>query len=157
MTALAVTGLKREARIVSGEGIVTLACGGHGAVLKDKIEHAVAGQACAASSASASAVDSRPMRSPGDIVVASEVRGGRTNASPSMSHWTAHLLARLPKAAHAPLAGSGSIIGTASAKAALFQKTGAYAVDMESHIVAELSLEEHGIALCRFARHCRFG
>jgi hypothetical protein len=61
----------------------------------------------------------------------SEGRRIPTNAS-----WTARLAQRLPDAVVAPLASSQGIVFSRTAKGDLFRATGAYAVDMESHVAA---------------------
>src|SRR5262249_24794511 len=74
----------------------------------------------------------------GDCIIGSEVVAGaeRHPADPS---WTARLSAGLPSASVAPVAGTDAVITSETDKAALFQATGAYAVDMESHIVARIA------------------
>ena len=64
--------------------------------------------------------------------------------------WSARLVARLPGAMFAPIAGTDALIATAAEKARLFDATGAHAVDMESHIAAEGRAEPE-TSLCRSA------
>ena len=79
----------------------------------------------------------------GDLLIASAlVADGRV--WPIDAHWTAHLAAALPAARLAPLTAGDSMIGSVAEKRALHAATGAAAVDMESHIVAEAAAR-HGL------------
>jgi hypothetical protein len=60
--------------------------------------------------------------------------------------WSQQLLLSLPEAVHGPLLGVSAPVANPAAKRALHLKTGALAVDMESHIVARLSVE-HGLPM----------
>jgi hopanoid-associated phosphorylase len=84
----------------------------------------------------------------GDWVVASSVRHG-DRIFETDSNWTQELVRRLPGAILADVAGSDILVPTPADKARL-HKTGVVAVDMESHIAAEIAAT-HGIpfASCR--------
>ena len=85
----------------------------------------------------------------GDWVVASAVRyGDRVFATDSK--WAQELAKRLPGAIFAEVAGSDVLLATPVAKAHLYKTMGAAAIDMESHISAEIAAS-HGIpfASCR--------
>jgi hypothetical protein len=76
---LVVTGLRREAQIAAGEGVVTLCSGGGTELLRDRLSSSFSvrprqGETrFTPSSASALPVASRRICSPGDIVIASHV------------------------------------------------------------------------------------
>ncbi len=85
----------------------------------------------------------------GDWVVASGIRNG--NKVFATDHvWTQSILETLPDAVHAHVTGAGSVISTPAEKAQLYSETGAAAVDMESHIAAEVAAEYRiPFAACR--------
>jgi len=143
VTIIAVSGLMREARIAAGPGVRTLAGGGNAALLLQRLERAIAEGARGIISFGI-AGGLAPSLKPGDCVVASEVRDGGACFIPDAA-WTARILAKLPQAIHAPVAGADAIATTTAEKAALFGATGACAVDMESHIVARAA-RAHGLA-----------
>jgi hopanoid-associated phosphorylase len=134
VTIIAVSGLMREARIAAGPGITALACGGNAVLLRGRLEQAIA-QGAAGIISIGIAGGLAPALKPGDCVVASDVLAGGARFVPD-AQWTARLLSKLPNAIRAPVAGVDAITLSTSAKSALFRETGAYAVDMESHIVA---------------------
>lgn len=79
----------------------------------------------------------------GDLLIASEViADGRVY--PIDAHWTAQLAAALPAARLASITAGDSMIGSIAEKRALHAATGAAAVDMESHSVAEAAAR-HGL------------
>ncbi len=137
---IAVVGMTREARIIAGEGVVTVIGGGDSAALARKLEAVLAPIAqhrplllsfgvCGALSVNLKA---------GDLIVASEVvADGRVHAVDP--DWTARLAARLPAARLAAVTAGDAMIGSAAAKQTLFEATGASAADMESHIVARIA------------------
>jgi len=144
---IAVTSLAREALIACGNGVSV-----------------VCSQSCRLSAALTEGLSStgvsgiisfgisgglNPDLAAGDWVVASAVRyGDRVFATDSK--WTQELTKRLPGAILAEVAGSDVLLPTPAAKAHLYKTTGAAAVDMESHIAAEIAAK-HGIpfASCR--------
>jgi hopanoid-associated phosphorylase len=130
---IAVTGLNREARIIAGPGVITLASGGDIASLRRRIEATLTADVAAIISIGiAGALE--PSLKVGDAVIATEVAPGIVDDT-----WAARLLAALPDARRGVIVGSSAMIIDAAAKAALHQQTGALCVDMESHIAAEVA------------------
>jgi hopanoid-associated phosphorylase len=81
-----------------------------------------------------------PAAASGDLVLADAVvlpEGARITTDPA---WRQHLLAALRAGGSSPhlaaVAGSDRLLTTVAAKRALYEATGALAVDMESHVVA---------------------
>ncbi|HEY2658735.1 MAG TPA: hypothetical protein VGI79_03370 [Caulobacteraceae bacterium] len=186
---IAVVGMVREARIIAGDGVLTVIGGGDSAGLERKLEEALAdlslpvsrsdtgevarreravteGVSPRAQASSAAGSDGPPPDPPffeqgsrmekplllsfgvcgalvpgleaGDLLIASEViADGHVHAVDA--DWTAHLAAALPKARLAPITAGEAMIGSVAGKRALFEATGAAAVDMESHIVARVA------------------
>lgn len=132
---VAVCGMEREARIAAGAGVTTVV-GGSSGRLRERLEGALAGARGVISIGIAGALS--PQLRPGDLIVAAAVlaRGKRFAAD---GEWSARLVAQLPGAMLAPIAGTNALIATAAEKARLFDATGAHAADMESHIAAEIA------------------
>lgn len=76
----------------------------------------------------------------GNWVVASGVRSGK-NVIATDRAWAQTLLEILPNAVHAHVLGTDSVIASPLEKFRLYDETGAAAVDMESHIAAEIAAE----------------
>jgi hopanoid-associated phosphorylase len=134
---IAVTGLKREAQILAGVGVIAIAGGGDGARLEAEIEAAGPGALGIISIGLGGALAGG--LSPGDWVVASTVGESETDLA-----WTNRLLAALPGARLGPIAGSDLMVANAESKASLHAATGALVVDMESHIAARMA-QRHGL------------
>jgi adenosylhomocysteine nucleosidase len=134
---IAVTGLVREARIVAGLGVTAVSSGGRSALLREKLERAMAQGADGIISIGIAGGLAPSLKS-GDCVIASEVVTQGYHI-PTDASWTGRLSTRLPAALVAPLTSSDGIVLGRTSKADLFRATGAYAVDMESHIVARLA------------------
>ena len=134
---IAVTGLTREARIVAGAGVIVICCGGRAALLREKLERAMSKDTAGIISIGI-AGGLAPSLKPGDCVIASEIVSEGEHI-PTDASWTERLAARLPDAHVAPLASSQGIVFGRTSKADLFRATGAYAVDMESYIVAQFA------------------
>ena len=134
---IAVTGLQREARILSGPGLVAIAGGGDHPRLEAEIEAACPGASAIISIGLGGALAEG--LEPGDWMVASKVGGAETDLV-----WTNRLLTALPGARLGPIAGSDIMVVDAAAKAALHAATGALVVDMESHIAARVAAR-HGL------------
>jgi hopanoid-associated phosphorylase len=132
---VAVCGMDREARIAAGVGVTTVV-GGSSGRLRERLEGALAGARGVISIGIAGGLSPRLV--PGDVVVATAIlaRGKRFAAD---SAWSARLVVRLPGAALAPVAGTDALVATAAEKARMFDATGAYAADMESHIAAQVA------------------
>jgi hopanoid-associated phosphorylase len=137
---VAVCGMEREARIAAGANVTTVV-GGSSGRLRERLEGALAGARGVISIGIAGALS--PQLKPGDLLVAAAVltRGKRFATD---EEWSARLVAQLPGAMLAPIAGTDALIATAAEKARLFEATGAYATDMESHIAAEIA-ESRGL------------
>jgi hopanoid-associated phosphorylase len=144
---LAVCGMPFEASIASGPGIVTVCGPGPWRVAQRLHEVLADGVEGIVSFGCAGGLD--PQIPCGSCVVAVEVLtpDGPVAADPD---WTGALLARLPGAHAAALAGVDAPLATSAAKAQLWRTTGAIAADMESHAAA-LAARRHGLpfAACR--------
>jgi adenosylhomocysteine nucleosidase len=136
VTILAVTGLKREARIVGGEGVVAVVGGGNGDALKDRLE-ALHGDIRGVISVGLAGALS-PLLEVGEVVIADQVIA-KSESWRCSSQWRVALAARLPKAHQGPVAASEIILENEGAKRALHDATGALAVDMESAIAGRFA------------------
>jgi len=133
---LAVTGLQREQRIVTGPSVAAIAGGGDGKRLEALLEARVAGAHGIISIGIAGGL--APGLRAGDWVVAGAVLADDKPLATD-APWTGRLVARLPEATKGLLLGVDTIVGKPAEKAELFRTTGALAVDMESHIVARVA------------------
>lgn len=129
-----VTGLKREARIAAGGRVVTVCGGGQEAGLADKIARVVTEEVQGIVSFGVAGALSPRLR-PGDCVLASQVSDGDA-VLVSHTPWLRAASTKLPDAEIGTIAGSAAIIASAADKATLYRRTGALAVDMESHVAA---------------------
>ena len=136
MTILAVTGLKREAEIVGGKGVIAVAGGGDAASLQGKL-NALHGDIRGVISVGLAGALS-PLLSVGEAVIADQVIRGRETWRCS-DMWRVALAANLAHAHQGPVAASDVILENAKAKAALYDDTGALAVDMESAIAGRFA------------------
>jgi len=136
VTILAVTGLKREAEIVGGKGVVAMAGGGDAASLQGKLD-ALHGDITGVISVGLAGALS-PLLKVGEVVIADQVIQGRETWRCS-DPWRIALVAKLAKAHQGPVAASDTILENAKAKAALYDDTGALAVDMESAIAGRFA------------------
>jgi adenosylhomocysteine nucleosidase len=85
----------------------------------------------------------------GDWVVASGVRSGNDVIATDRA-WASRLLEILPNAVHANVVGADAVIPEPAEKFQLYDETGSAAVDMESHIAAEIAAEHRiPFAACR--------
>jgi len=134
VTILAVCGLQRERRILSGPGVEV-------AVGAGDLDRLTVGKRGVISIGIAGAL--APGLQPGTWVVAAAVRDGN-DLLPTDSDWTARLIARLPAAERGTLLGLDAVAATAAQKAELHRKSGAIAVDMETHLAARVA-RRHGL------------
>ena len=132
-------GLAVEARIVRAPGVRALACGGDVLALATALRREL--------EAGASGVMSFGMAGgliddirPGTWLVGRLVVGPAASW-PTDAAWQQAILARLPGARLADLAGRDAIVAERTAKHALQRSTGAAAVDTESHVAAALAAE----------------
>jgi hopanoid-associated phosphorylase len=135
---LAVTGLRREARIVRGPGVLAIASGGHAKSLREKFDQAVARGVKGVISFGIAAALSPELHT-GDIVIGAAVvtPRGRITTDPA---WRQRLVASLPMAKLSLVAGTDALLMGRDSKATLFAETGADAADMESGPVSRLAL-----------------
>jgi hypothetical protein len=129
VTVLIATGLTREARLMDGPGVTVIAGGGDGRRLERELEAGAADADLIVSSGLAGALD--PRLSVGDIVL----DGPLTLIE--------QLRTALPKAQVGPVLGSDVAISSVAAKAEA-RRSGAVAVDMESHIARRVAAR-HGL------------
>ncbi|MGH7187244.1 MAG: hypothetical protein ACREIB_13325, partial [Pseudomonadota bacterium] len=130
---IAVTGLAFEARIAAGAG-VTVVCGGDRQRLLASLDEAVArGSSGIISFGTAGGLAGDGI--PGCWVVASGIitEKGRF---PTSLLWSLRLKQALSKFVYADIAGVDAPVADPKAKQVLRARTGAAAVDMESHVVA---------------------
>lgn len=134
---VAVTGLRREARIVAGEGVRAISCGGRADVLRRELngtlDHRVRGIISFGICAGLS-----PDVSPGTCIIASEIVTPDGHF-PADGAWAIRMRGILPDAIHAPVAAVNSVLRNGAEKSALYARTGALAADMESGVGAEIA------------------
>jgi adenosylhomocysteine nucleosidase len=150
---IAVTGLAFEASIVAGPG-VTVLCGSGHLYFKRALEQATR-QGCRGIISFGIAGGLAPHLKPGACVVARNVvcEQGRY---PSHVRWAQSLLESVRDSGDrrevfggafsrdiclADIAGSDVVVASAEHKRSIYEKTGAVAVDMESHIAARFAAE----------------
>jgi adenosylhomocysteine nucleosidase len=136
---VAVTGLGREARIVSRPNVATVIGGGDGARLRTQIKAAFDNGARRVLSIGICGALS-PALAVGDCIVATEIVAQEQRYI-AYQPWTDELLARVPEARPGAIAGSEKIVAQADEKTRLYRATGAAGVDMESHIAAAMAQE----------------
>lgn len=143
---LAVTGLARERRIAAGPGVEAVGAGGDPARLRILFD-ARTSPACRAVVSFGIAGGLDPSLRPGDVVIGTGVvtAEGRRAADLDAAAAMVGLLAGLPnRVISADLAGVDAAILSVAAKADLRERTGAAAVDMESHVAAAYA-GRHGL------------
>jgi adenosylhomocysteine nucleosidase len=143
---LVVTGLQKEARAARGAGVATVCSGGDSSRLRHLLAaHQPSSYWGVVSFGIAGGLD--PALKPGDILVGTSVRHG-AKIHPAQNALSAALIEGLRRrngvVESGMFAGSDSAIMGISEKAALRAETGAAAVDMESHVVAEWATK-HGL------------
>jgi hopanoid-associated phosphorylase len=134
---LVVTGMQTEAAIAAGPGVTVVCSAARPGTLRARLADQQADFAAVMSFGVAGALD--PALRPGDLVLASEVRGAETwPASAELAAAAAERLAVLSIASR-----SGAVFGsdtpalTPAEKRRLRQQGGAILIDMESHIAAQ--------------------
>jgi hopanoid-associated phosphorylase len=137
---LAVTGLEREARVISRPDIVTVVGGSHSHTLGDRIRAALDGGGARRILSIGICGALCPTLEVGACVVATEIVSGGERL-PTHPQWTKELLTSLPHARSAVIAGSDRIVAHKAEKTRLHQDTGALAADMESHIAGRVAQE----------------
>lgn len=138
---IVVVGLAFEARIAAGAGMRVI-CSGDGSNLAATLTQAI-DKDCRGLISFGVAGGLAPDLEPGTCVVASSILSGRTRIATDME-WSQKLLQTMSDAIYGPIMGVPAPVPHPSAKRALFQRTGAVAVDMESHIVASVAAA-HGM------------
>ncbi|MCP1549312.1 hopanoid-associated phosphorylase [Methylorubrum zatmanii] len=133
---LAVAGLAREARIAAGPGVETIQAGGNPERLRAALDRRSPGDLRAVVSFGiAGGLD--PALRPGDIVVGTHLDADqRFPADPELARRLSERLTGSPRVVAGGLVGSAVAVMTVADKAALHARTGALAVDMESHVAA---------------------
>lgn len=143
---VAVTCLKLEAGIARGPG-VSVICN-QSAGLRAALGAAIARGASGIISFGI-AGGLAPGLAAGDWVVASGVRSGKKVLATDRA-WAQRLLEILPNAVHAHVVGADAVVPGPVEKFQLYDETGAAAVDMESHIAAEIAADHRiPFAACR--------
>jgi adenosylhomocysteine nucleosidase len=133
---IVVVGLAFEARIAAGPGIRVI-CSGDGRNLAATLTSAFM-EGCRSVISFGVAGGLAPHLAPGSCVVGSAIISGATRADTDVE-WSRQLLNAMPGAVFGMIAGVPAPIAHPAAKTALYLKTGALAVDMESHIVAGIA------------------
>jgi adenosylhomocysteine nucleosidase len=139
---LAVSGFAAEAKIAAGPHIVTVCGGGRSALLARRIEDALARDVAGVMSFGiAGALD--PKLRCGDCVIAGAIVSGDKRWSAD-ARWSDAIAAKLTHSIRADVAGSDEIVSEPSHKRALFERSRAACVDMESHAAARIA-QAHGL------------
>ena len=137
-----VVGLAFEARIAAGPGVQVI-CSGDGRNLVDKLTAAIAEartllHGCPGVISFGVAGGLAPQLRSGACVVGSAVISGSIRM-PTSREWSQKLLQTIPDAVSGILLGVSAPVAHPDEKRELYERTGAIAVDMESHIVASVS------------------
>lgn len=132
---VAVTGLVREARIVRGKRVVTLTGGGDALGLKKQLDTVLPEEGVSGVISIGIAGGLSPDLRPGHVVIGSEVVIGTERYETDVD-WLQRMWRAIPRSKPGIVAGSDSVIMHWPEKTALYERTGAVAVDMESHIAA---------------------
>lgn len=135
---LAATGLDAEADAIRRPDVEPIACGGHGEVLRRRLNTAIAARRPAGLLSIGLAGGLDPRLAVGDMVIGTKVAGHAADAD-----WIVRLAAANPGARSGEIAGVAAPAATVAAKAAL-HAGGAIAVDMESQVVGEVAAA-HGL------------
>ncbi len=138
---LVVSGLAAEARIAAGLGTQTFSFGGFAARLEAELVAALReGAAGVLSFGIAGGLV--PGLAPGAVVLADRILSADETHSCD-PFWLQRLADKLPRATRAAIFGAEKAIAHAPEKARLAERTGAVAVDMESHIAARCAAKHN--------------
>jgi adenosylhomocysteine nucleosidase len=140
MTILAVTGMIKEAEIISTAGVVVVVGGGDGDGLAAKLD-ALHGDIRGVISIGLAGALSSHLKV-GDVVIADRIITGAENWD-CHATWRNRLASRLPQAHHGAVFGSDIIIHQAETKTGLYNTTGALVVDMESQVAARFAAKRN--------------
>jgi adenosylhomocysteine nucleosidase len=141
-SVIAFVGLLFEARIAEGPG-VTVLCRGTGGLLVSSLDSALAA-GCRNIVSFGVAGGLAPRLRPGDWIIASAIVSG-VKTYPTNLPLCRKLLEAVPGAQYAPIVGVDEPIAEPRLKAELYRR-GLAAVDMESHLAAEIAARR-GLAL----------
>jgi hopanoid-associated phosphorylase len=138
---IAATGLKAEARIAEQPGRVKAVIGGGredrlATLLQEGLSESTRGLI-----SFGIAGGLRPGLKPGTIIVGTSVLHSSGRIYPADVRWSDRLFEALPNAESGPVTGSSTIIANRDEKHAIYLKSGAFAADMESHVVAQMAAE----------------
>jgi hopanoid-associated phosphorylase len=139
-SVVALVGLAFEARIAAGPGVLVICRGPEIAETLRLAFEAGCRSIISFGVAGGLAPDLRP----GDWIVASAVIDAQTSR-PTHTVWSRNLLETIPEVRYGPVIGVPAPVADPLAKQDLHARTGAIAVDMESHIVAEFAAA-HGMS-----------
>jgi adenosylhomocysteine nucleosidase len=142
MAVIAVTGLSAEAAIARRAGLTVVCAGGVPERTRIALDRALEGGADGIISFGI-AGGLAPQLRPGTLIVASEVLDTDGKKLPVDEAWAA-AVRRVTGALDGPLLGALTPASSAAAKTALFARTGALAVDLESLSVAQAA-RRHGL------------
>jgi adenosylhomocysteine nucleosidase len=152
---VAVTGLAFEARIVAGPG-VTVVCGGGQIQFRRSLEAAIR-NGCHGVLSFGIAGGLAPHLKPGACVVARNVIAENARYASDVG-WSQSLIEKMQRASRfaalqdvsfGDIAGSDVPVACTHTKRRLYEKTGAVAVDMESHVAARIAVE-HRVPFAAF-------
>jgi adenosylhomocysteine nucleosidase len=133
---VAVVGLAFEAKIAAAPGVLAI-CRGPMTHTAELLQAAVRG-GCGSIISFGVAGGLAPDLLPGDCIVASAVMDHATSR-PTDPMWSGSLLEAIPNVRCGPIIGVNQVVVDPQRKKELHARTGAVAVDMESHLVARLA------------------
>lgn len=136
MRLLVATGLRREAKILAGPGVTVICGGGRSGSLEAQLAEAAAGADGIVSLGIGGALADQLQV--GDWVVARSVLSG-DEIYPTNPAWTEALTRALERPTAGTLLGAETMLTAAVDKRAAHARTGALAVDMESHVAARVA------------------
>jgi len=140
---IVVVGMAFEARIAAGLGVPVI-CGGDGSNLEASLTHAMAA-GCGGLISFGVAGGLAPGLRPGTCVIGSSILDGDADR-PTHTRWAQRLMRMIPGSVLGSIAGVREPLALSAEKRSLHEKTGAVAVDMESHVVARAAAQ-HGVPL----------